>query len=211
MDKKEKVVSRVGAWLHLGLTLGVSELFEQMIEEFLAFGLAYLTGQILSVCLAIAVTQGISFTLKKFYKTLIYREGHDKMKFFKKVGVIIADVCKFFWGNKLTATMVAVGSYAGYAVYLAAYLPYFWANLILGVLVGLIAAAISIRLGGETLTQIIDRWTAKKLTKSQNKEAKAKAAAIYAKAKELENLQRAEIKARATAMVEAEEAAKKNN
>lgn len=185
------------------LALLISELFEEVLEEMIATGITWVIGKVINVLLIVTLTQGAKIAIKRIVKSITYKEGKDKMKVLNKIGNCIKNGCLFVWNNKLTGVMVTVGVYAGYSFYLASYLPCFWGNVIGGVAIGLVAAILSIRFGGETLTQIIERINAKKLTKEENekaklaaKEAKEKEALLAAKVAELKAAKEAEEKAR---------------
>lgn len=203
------------------LALLMSELFEEVIEEAIATGITWVIGKMVSVLLVITLTQGTKIIIKRFVKTVTYKEGNDKMKVLNKIWNAIKNSCCFCWNNKLTAGMVSVGVYAGYSFYLAAYFPYLWANIAGGVVLGLVAAILSIRFGGETLTQITERINAKKLTKAEQKaakeaaeQAKVEAARIAAIKAELKAKKEAEDEARleaeAKAKIEQEKALENN-
>lgn len=203
--KLKKWYQRLLDWKLIGTILIYNSL-EEILEELIAFGLTKVTGVILSTGLAISVTQGAELGIKKVWKAFSYKEGNDKMNFLKKIGKYILNTVKFAWGNKLTATMVALGAYAGYLAYYAAYFPYVWANILLAAVVSVFVAIFSVRYGGETLKQILERWAAKRLTKAQHKEAKVKSAKIHARALELQNMDFQKFVNQATVEVEAEHA-----
>lgn len=203
------------------LALLMSELFEEVIEEAIATGITWVIGKMVSVLLVITLTQGTKIIIKRFVKTITYKEGNDKMKVLNKIWSAIKNGFCFCWNNKLTAGMVSVGVYAGYSFYLSAYFPYLWANIAGGVVLGLFAAILSIKFGGETLTQITARINAKKLTKAEQKaakeaaeQAKVEAAKIEAKIAEIRAKKEAEDKARleaeAKALVEQEKSLENN-
>jgi divalent metal cation (Fe/Co/Zn/Cd) transporter len=208
--KIKKWYQRLLNWKFI-FTILIYNTFEEILEELIAYGLTKATGAILSVGLAIGATQGTELIIKKIWKSFSYKEGNDKMKILKKLGNYIANTLKFAWGNKLTATMIAIGAFAGYIAYHAAYFPYAWANIILAIVISLFAAFYSIRYGGETLKQILERWANKKLTKAQVKSAKEKTAEIHARALELQNINFQKLIAQATAEVEAKHANGNNN
>lgn len=181
----------------------VSELFEELLEEAIATGITWIIGKVINVLLVITLTQGTKIIIKRFVKTITYKEGEDKMKVLKKLGKYIKNAWLLVWNNKLTATMAAVGVYAGYSFYLASYSNYLWLNIATGIVVGLFAAVFSVKFGGETLTQIIERLNARKLNKADQKKAKEAAlkakeetAKIEAKVAELKAKKEAEDKAR---------------
>lgn len=206
----------------------ISELFEEVLEELIATGITWVIGKVINVIAIVIATQtlklafkgigkGTKILIKRIVKKFTYKEGNDKMKVLNKIWSCFKKGCLFTWNNKLTGVMVSVGVYAGYSFYLGAYLPYLWANIAGGIIIGLIAAILSIKFGGETLTQIINRINAKKLTKEQQKEAELKAeeakaelARIEAKKAELKAKKEAEAEARleaeAKALVEQEKA-----
>lgn len=208
------------------LALVINELFEEAIEEAIATTISWVIGKVINVILIVIATQflkiafkgigkGTMILIKRYVKSITYKEGNDKMKVLKKIGNWFKNGWTFVWNNKLTGVMVSVGVYAGYSFYLATYFPYLWANIVGGVAIGLVAAILSIRFGGETLTQITERVNEKKLTKAQNKEAKRvakeakeKAALLEAKIAELKAKKEAEeltkIEAEAKVLVEEE-------
>lgn len=203
--KIKKWYQRLLDWKLVGTVL-IFNSIEEILEELIAFGLTQVTGFILSTGLAIGMTQGAELGIKKIWKAFSYKEGNDKMNFLKKIGKYISNTVKFAWGNKLTATMIGVGAYAGYLAYYAAYFPYVWANIALAGVISIFAAVFAVRYGGETLKQILERWANKKLTKAQNKEAKAKASEIHARALELQNINFQKLVDQATLEVEAKHA-----
>ena len=208
------------------LALLISELFEEALEELIATTISWVIGKVINVIIIVVATQilkiaakgigkGTMIIIKRYVKILTYKEGNDKMKVLNKIGHGIKNAWIFVWNNKLTGIMVSVGVYAGYSFYLASYLPYLWANIVGGIAIGLVAAILSIKYGGETLTQIIDRINAKKLTKEQTKEAKLAAkqakekdALLQAKIAELkakkEEAEKARLEAEAKVLVEQE-------
>lgn len=185
------------------LALLMSELFEEVIEEAIATGITWIIGKMVSVLLVITLTQGTKIMIKRIVKSITYKEGKDKMKVLNKIWNWLKNTWVFVWNNKLTGVMISVGVYAGYSFYLASYLPYLWANIAAGIVIGLIAAILSIRFGGETLTQIIERINTRKLSKVERKEAKLAAEKAKEETVKLE-AKIAEIKAKR----EAEEKAK---
>lgn len=192
------------------LALLISELFEEVLEEMIATGITWVIGKVLNVLLIISLTQGTKILIKRIVKKITYKEGNDKMKVLNKIWSCLKNGCVFVWNNKLTGVMVSVGVYAGYSFYLGAYLPYLWANIAGGIIIGLVAAIFSVKYGGETLTQIINRINEKKLTKEQQKaakiaaeEAKAEAARIEAKMAEIKAQKEAEDKAKLEAEAKA--------
>lgn len=172
------------------------------MEDAIATGITWAIGKVINVLLIITLTQGTKIIIKRIVKTFTYREGKDKMKLLKKLGNYIKNAWTFAWNNKLTATMVAVGVYAGYSFYLAAYFPFVWANIALALVIGVVASILSIKFGGETLTQIIDRINDKKLTKDEKKKAKEAAQKAKEETARVE-AKKAELKAKKAAEDEA--------
>ena len=189
-----------------------------MLEDLLALGITWIIGKVINVVLIVTLTQGTKIIIKRIVKTITYKEGKDKMKVLKKIGNWLKNAWVFVWNNKLTGIMVSVGVYAAYSFYLASYLPYLWANIIGAIVIGLVASILSIRFGGETLTQIIDRVNATKLTREEKKQAKLAAmmakeelAKIEAKIAEIKAKKDAEEKAKLEAEAKTLILAEKNN
>lgn len=61
------------------------ELFEELIEEGLAWGITTLAFKVASIFGVVVVTQLIKVLIKNSIKKLTYKEGQDKMSFVKKI------------------------------------------------------------------------------------------------------------------------------
>jgi hypothetical protein len=165
-------------------TMFVWELVEEGLENLIAYALssavAIFVTKALSTLAIISATQGIKVSIKRFLmpliKTLTYKEGNDKMKFLKNYFTLM-------WGNKITGTSIGVG-FAG-LVWFQTLVPYATACWWIALITFVVFYNLGAILGGEYLSQILERLKAKALTKEQN----AKLKAIEEKAKELASKQ----------------------
>lgn len=156
------------------LTVFAWELVEEALENLIAYGISSVVAlfitKALSTLAIITATQGIKIGVKKmakfinpYIKTLIYKEGNDKMnlvnKYFTKV-----------WGNKIT------GLFSGVTASLCAYwqpvFPVATGCWWFALLVGILFFNLAIMFGGETVKQIIARFAEEHLTKEQKRELK---------------------------------------
>jgi hypothetical protein len=83
----------------------VMEMIEEGLENLIALGISTLCSTILLVCFTQAAKLGIKKLIKwimPFAKTLIYKEGNDKMKLLKNYWTRV-------WGNKITGTSIGLG------------------------------------------------------------------------------------------------------
>ena len=154
----------------------ILELFEEVLEEAIAVGFVWLIQKTVSVILVVTLTQTAKLLLKRIIKMITYKEGKDKMK-------ILKNMFTFLWHNKLTTFEIGVSAFAGYCAYLMNFFEPLWANLGLAISVGFLGSIVAVRIGGETLKQIVERLAKAKLTKEQLATAKAEAK----KAEELAN------------------------
>lgn len=151
----------------------VMEMIEEGLENLIALGISTLFSTVLLVVFTQATKLGLKKLIKwtmPYFKTLIYREGDDKMKLLKKYWTLV-------WGNKITGTSVGLG-FAGISFF-QTLIPFahhcYWFALIVFV----VFYNLGIFFGGETLNQIQERLAQAVLTKEQNsilKEAKKKIA-----------------------------------
>lgn len=92
-------------------TMFVWEMIEEGLENLIAFTLssavALFATKVLSTLAIITATQGIKVSLKRFFtplfKTLLYKEGNDKMSKLKKM-------FSWIWANKCTLGGVGLGA-----------------------------------------------------------------------------------------------------
>jgi hypothetical protein len=165
-------------------TMFVWELVEEGLENLIAYALssavAIFVTKALSTLAIISATQGIKVSIKRFLmpliKTLTYKEGNDKMKFLKNYFTLM-------WGNKITGTSIGVG-FAG-LVWFQTLVPYATACWWIALITFVVFYNLGAILGGEYLSQILERLKSKALTKEQN----AKLKAIEERAKELASKQ----------------------
>ena len=151
----------------------VMEMIEEGLENLIALGISTLFSTVLLVCFTQLAKIGLKKLVKlimPYVKTLIYREGDDKMKLLKKYWTLV-------WGNKITGTSVGLG-FDGISFF-QTLIPFahhcYWFALIVFV----VFYNLGIFFGGETLNQIQERLAQAVLTKEQNsilKEAKKKIA-----------------------------------
>ena len=76
----------------------VMEMIEEGLENLIALGISTLFSTVLLVVFTQATKLGLKKLIKwtmPYVKTLIYREGDDKMKLLKKYWTLV-------WGNKIT-------------------------------------------------------------------------------------------------------------
>lgn len=182
----------------------VMEMIEEGLENLIALGISTLCSTILLVCFTQAAKLGIKKLIKlimPFAKTLIYKEGNDKMKLLKNYWTRV-------WGNKITGTSIGLG-FAGIS-YFQTLIPLATHCLWIALIVFVVFFNLGIFFGGETLKQIEERLAESVLTKEQNsirKDAKKKFAQMM---KEEAQSEAEKQKAEAKARVKAERDAKVN-
>ena len=151
------------------------EMFEEILEELFAAGVSWLIGKAISVLFVVAITQVTKISIKRFIKIFTYKEGNDKMKLFKKIGEGLKNIWTFVWGNKFSELGVIMACGFGYIGYIA-FIKFVFANMFLGIVVGLIIAILSIfvinKASWETLKQIKERLSNALLTKEERVEQK---------------------------------------
>ena len=152
-------------------TIFAWELVEEALENLIAYGISSVVAlfitKALSTLAIITATQGLKVGIKRFVfpyiKTLIYKEGNDKMNLVKTYFTKV-------WGNKIT------GLFSGVTASLCAYwqpvFPVATGCWWFALLVGIVFFNLAIIFGGETVKQIIARFAEEHLTKEQKKELK---------------------------------------
>ena len=152
-------------------TIFAWELVEEALENLIAYGISSVVAlfitKALSTLAIITATQGLKVGIKRFVfpyiKTLIYKEGNDKMNLVKTYFTKV-------WGNKIT------GLFSGVTASLCAYwqpvFPVATGCWWFALLVGVVFFNLAIMFGGETVKQIIARFAEEHLTKEQKKELK---------------------------------------
>jgi len=148
------------------------EMFEELIEEGIAFGITTLIAKTISIVFVVTFTQGLKVAIKRLIKTLTYKEGNDKMKLLKNYFTIM-------WGNKITGTMSGILG-AG-LVYFQATLPQYAGIIWIAAIAFVVCYNIAAFTGGEYFYQILDRIAKANL----KKEEYAKIKAAEAKAKQI--------------------------
>ena len=161
-----------------GLTFTVvfaMEMIEEGLENLIALGISTLFSTVLLVCITQLTKIGLKKLIKllmPFVKTLIYKEGNDKMKLLKKYWTKV-------WGNKITGTSVGLG-FAGIS-YFQTLIPFAHNCWWIALIVFVVFYNLGIFFGGETLNQIQERLAQAVITKEQDsilKEAKKKLAQL---------------------------------
>lgn len=194
----------------------ILELFEESIEEMIAYGISVVVTKAISVVFVVTLTQTIKVAIKKIIKFITYKKGADKMDkikyFFNKLG-------EWFKTNPVTigasAGNIAVSGGAGGFIYVilehyAATLPDWATYLITAVASVLMACLVEwgvIKQGWEKPEQKEARLKAKAEAKAEAAEAKRIEAEAKAKL-EAEAEEAKKIEAEAKAKIEEEEKAK---
>lgn len=180
----------------------VMEMIEEGLENLIALGISTLFSTVLLVVFTQATKLGLKKLIKwtmPYFKTLIYREGDDKMKLLKKYWTLV-------WGNKITGTSVGLG-FAGISFF-QTLIPFahhcYWFALIVFV----VFYNLGIFFGGETLNQIQERLAQALLTKEQNSVVKEAKKRIAQEKKEATQSEAERQKADALAKAKAERDAK---
>jgi hypothetical protein len=152
-------------------TIFAWELVEEALENLIAYGISSVVAlfitKALSTLAIITATQGLKVGIKRFVfpyiKTLIYKEGNDKMN-------LVNNYFTKAWGNKLTGLFSAIP--ASLCTYWQTIVPFATGCWWIALLVGVIFFNLAIFFGGETIKQIIARFAEEHLTKEQKKELK---------------------------------------
>ena len=180
----------------------VMEMIEEGLENLIALGISTLFSTVLLVVFTQATKLGLKKLIKwtmPYFKTLIYREGDDKMKLLKNYWTLV-------WGNKITGTSVGLG-FAGISFF-QTLIPFahhcYWFALIVFV----VFYNLGIFFGGETLNQIQERLAQALLTKEQNSVVKEAKKRIAQEKKEATQSEAERQKADALAKAKAERDAK---
>lgn len=180
------------------------EIFEEVLEELFATGVSMLIGKAISVLFVVTITQVTKLSIKRFIKIFTYKEGHDKMKLFKKIGESLKNVWTFVWNNKFSEIGVAMACSFGYMGYVA-FTKFVLANMFFGIVVGLVVAVLSIlvinKASWETLTQIKTRLSDKLLTKEEKAKAREFEKKVEETARKLQREQFAQLEERAKQIV----------
>lgn len=152
-------------------TIFAWELVEEALENLIAYGISSVVAlfitKALSTLAIITATQGLKVGIKRFVfpyiKTLIYKEGNDKMNLVKTYFTKV-------WGNKIT------GLFSGVTASLCAYwqpvFPVATGCWWIALLVGVVFFNLAIMFGGETVKQIIARFAEQHLSNEQKRELK---------------------------------------
>ena len=167
----EKLLSK-GLWAVTAMFAW--ELVEEGLENLIAFGIssfvAIFITKALSALAIITATQGIKIGVKRlarviypYIKTLIYKEGNDKMK-------LVNTYFTKAWGNKLTGLFSAIP--ASLCAYWQTIVPFATGCWWIALLVGIVAFNVAIFYGGETVKQITARFAEKHLSDEKKKELK---------------------------------------
>lgn len=171
-SKLWKKIIATGWWSVL--TMFAWELVEEALENLIAYGISSVVAlfitKALSTLAIITATQGLKIGVKRlarfmqpYIKTLIYKEGNDKMN-------LVKTYFTKAWGNKIT------GLFSGVTASLCAYwqpvFPVATGCWWIALLVGIVFFNLAIMFGGETVKQIIARFAEEHLTKEQKKELK---------------------------------------
>lgn len=152
-------------------TIFAWELVEEALENLIAYGISSVVAlfitKALSTLAIITATQGLKVGIKRFVfpyiKTLIYKEGNDKMK-------LVNTYFTKAWGNKFTGLFSAIP--ASLCAYWQTIVPFATGCWWIALLVGLVAFNVAIFYGGETVKQITARFAEKHLSDEKKKELK---------------------------------------
>lgn len=150
------------------------ELVEEGLENLIAYGIssfvAIFITKALSALAIITATQGLKIGVKRlarliypYIKTLIYKEGNDKMK-------LVNTYFTKAWGNKFTGLFSAIP--ASLCAYWQTIVPFATGCWWIALLVGIVAFNVAIFYGGETVKQITARFAEKHLSDEKKKELK---------------------------------------
>lgn len=152
-------------------TIFAWELVEEALENLIAYGISSVVAlfitKALSTLAIITATQGLKVGIKRFVfpyiKTLIYKEGNDKMN-------LVKTYFTKAWGNKLTGLFSAIP--ASLCAYWQTIVPFATGCWWIALLVGFVAFNVAIFYGGETVKQITARFAEKHLSDEKKKELK---------------------------------------
>lgn len=193
----------------------ISELFEEVLEEMIAFGFSWIIGKVINVLFIITLTQGTKIIIKRVVKSITYKEGHDKMakikQFFAKLKKVITE--NVVWSNKLTISGIlstsfmllegtdvinVIATLPELTVYGFNVMPY-----VVYLALGLLSIFGIGKQGFESVKTYLARVHAKDEVKAQKVADKEYNKEIAAQEKELMAKQKANIKAQAKAVVDA--------
>lgn len=195
--KKQNKNSFWSGWGWTFLIVLFMELFEEALEEAFAIGITFIITKAVSTLVVVGITQTVKVIIKRLIKSITYKEGNDKVKLLKNYWTLV-------WGNKFTG--LTAGILGGGLVYFQNLYPQI-AGVWYYALIAFVAIYnIAILIGGETLTQILDRFAQAKLKKEDYKkikEAEAKAKEIAKKVDEEFKKLQAENEAKLRAEAEA--------
>lgn len=82
---RDKIQKILNGTLATFIYLFAWEMFEEAVEEGIAFGITTLITKTVSMVFVISVAQGLKITIKKIIKSITYKEGNDKMKILKYI------------------------------------------------------------------------------------------------------------------------------
>lgn len=204
------------------LALFLSEMFEEALEDFIAWGISSMVSKVLNVLFLVGLTQGTKLFIKRIAKTITYKEGHDKMakikKFFAKMKKVITE--NVVWSNKLTISGIlstgvmllegtevinVISTLPELTVYGFNVMPY-----VVYLILGLLSVFGIGKQGFESVKTYLARVHAKEDVKAQKIAEKEYKKELVAKEKELKSKQDANIKAQAKALVDADRANNNN-
>lgn len=197
------------------LALFLSEMFEEALEDFIAWGISSMVSKVLNVLFLVGLTQGTKLFIKRIAKTITYKEGHDKMakikQFFAKMKKVITE--NVVWSNKLTISGIlstsfmllegtdvinVIATLPELTVYGFNVMPY-----VVYLALGLLSIFGIGKQGFESVKTYLARVHAKDEVKAQKIAEKEYNKEIAAQEKELMAKQKANIKAQAKAVVDA--------
>lgn len=161
--KKQNKNSFWSGWGWTFLIVLFMELFEEALEEAFAIGITFLISKAVSTLLVVGLTQTVKVFIKRLIKSITYKEGNDKVKYLKNYWALV-------WGNKITGVTAGVLG-AGLAYY-QSLLPQFSGIWYYALIAFVFTYNIAIILGGEALSQILDRYAQAKLAKEEYKKVK---------------------------------------
>lgn len=178
---KEKLKRILNGTFSTFLYLFAWEMFEELVEEGIAFGITTILTKTVSIVFVVSLAQGAKITIKKIIKTITYKEGKDKMKLLKNYFILI-------WGNKVTGTIAGILG-AGLVWYQTA-VPQLAGIYWIAVIAFVVCYNIAAFLGGEYFYEILDRIAKANLKKEEYvkiKAAEAKAREIADEAEKIYN------------------------
>lgn len=94
----------------------ILELFEESLEEMIAWGISVVITKAISVVFVVTITQTIKVAIKKFIKFITYKKGADKMN---KIKYFFGKLIEWFRTNPITigastGNIVASGGVGGF-------------------------------------------------------------------------------------------------